>query len=172
VFYTPANELVRRAEAYAQSRELAIDFQYPLGAGIDGSVWETSRPSALKIFVNVRTYRNEIESYRRLEAAHVDRILEFAVPRLIDTDEQLLGIEMTIVSPPFLLDFGKVYLDSPPPYWNDGEIMAEWHADGKENFGPRWSKVLSLVGMLQKYGIWYVDPKLGNIMFGDETRTL
>jgi hypothetical protein len=26
---------------------------------------------------------------------------------------------------------------------------------------------LSLIGMLQKYGIWYVDPKPGNIMFGD-----
>ena len=74
---------------------------------------------------------------------------------------------MSIVSPPFLLDFGKVYLDSPPPYWNDAEIMANWHAEGKENFGPRWSQVLSLIGLLQKLGIWYVDPKPGNIMFSD-----
>ena len=74
---------------------------------------------------------------------------------------------MTIVSPPFLLDFGKVYLDSPPPYWDNSEIMSNWHVEGRENFGERWSKVLSLIGWLQKYGIWYVDPKPGNIMFGD-----
>ena len=36
---------------------------------------------------------------------------------------------MTIVSPPFLLDFGKVYLDSPPPYWDDLEIMSNWHVE-------------------------------------------
>jgi hypothetical protein len=71
------------------------------------------------------------------------------------------------VRPRFLLDFGKVYLDAPPPYWNDAEIMANWHAEGRENFGDRWSKVLSLIGMLQKYGIWYIDPKPGNIMFED-----
>jgi hypothetical protein len=76
-------------------------------------------------------------------------------------------IELEIVRPPFLLDFGKVYLDTPPPYWNDSEIMGHWHAEGKENFGARWSKVLSLIGMLQKYGIWYIDPKPGNIMFGE-----
>jgi hypothetical protein len=45
--------------------------------------------------------------------------------------------------------------------------MANWEAEGKENFGEQWSIVLSLVGALQKYGIWYVDPKPGNIMFGD-----
>ena len=59
---------------------------------------------------------------------------------MIDADDQLFAVEMTIVSPPFLLDFGKVYFDSPPPYWNDDEIMANWHAEGKENFGPPGAK--------------------------------
>lgn len=89
------------------------------------------------------------------------------MPKLIDADELLLAVEMSIVQPPFLLDFGKVYLDTPPPYWNDAEIVADWHAEGRDNFGNRWSTVMSLIGVLQKYGIYYVDPKPGNIMFAD-----
>jgi len=46
--------------------------------------------------------------------------------------------------------------------------MANWRAEGRENFGDRWSIVMSLVRALQKFGIYYVDPKPGNIMFGDE----
>lgn len=160
-------ELYRRAEAYVQSRGLELDFQYPLGSGLDGYVWRTSRRSALKLCERDNSFRDEVESYRRLREGKVVRILGFAVPRLIDFDDPLLAIEISVVSPPFLLDFGKVYLDSPPPYWNDAEIMSQWHSEGKENFGDRWPEVLRLIGVLQKYGIWYVDPKPGNIMFAD-----
>lgn len=146
-----------------------LDRQYPLGAGLDGSVWRTSRPSALKLCERPKSFRDEVESYHRLQKLGTRRVQGFAVPRLIDVDESLMAIEMSIVSPPFLLDFGKVYLDAPPPYWNDAEIMANWHAEGKENFGSRWSTVLSLLRMLQSFGIYYVDPKPGNIMFGDES---
>jgi hypothetical protein len=160
-------EMARRAKTYVQSRKLSLDCQYPLGAGIDGCVWRTSRPSAIKLCERDQSFRDEVESYRRLQDQNVRRIQEFAVPRLIDWDEPLMAIEISIVSPPFLLDFGKVYLDAPPPYWNDAEIMADWQARGKEDFDDRWGQVLSLVGMLQKYGIWYIDPKPGNIMFAD-----
>ncbi len=159
--------MARRAETYVQSRKLSLDCQYPLGAGIDGCVWRTSRPSALKLCEREKSFREEVESYLRLQDQNVRRIQEFAVPRLIGWDEPLMAVEISIVAPPFLLDFGKVYLDTPPPYWDDTEIMGDWHAEGQENFGDRWPKVLSLIGSLQQYGIWYVDPKPGNIMFGD-----
>ena len=74
---------------------------------------------------------------------------------------------MSIVSQPFVVDFGKVYFDTPPPYWNDAEVMSHCHAEGQETFGPRWPKVLAVIAAIQRYGIWYVDPKPGNIMFGD-----
>jgi hypothetical protein len=165
---TPLNEkLAQRAEAYVQGRGLRLDFQYPLGSGIDGYVWRTSRRSALKLCEREKSFREEVESYQRLQNAKVNRILGFAVPGLIDFDDSLMAIEISVVSPPFLLDFGKVYLDAPPPYWNDAEIMAHWHSEGEENFGDRWPEVLRLIGALQKYGIWYVDPKPGNIMFAD-----
>jgi hypothetical protein len=165
---TPSNEeLARRAEAFVQSRGLSLDFQYPLGSGIDGCVWRTSRRSALKLCEREKSFQDEVESYRRLRERKVGRILGFAVPRLLDYEKLLMAIEISVVAPPFLLDFGKVYLDAPPPYWNDAEIMGHWHDEGKEHFGHRWPEVLRLIGALQKYGIWYVDPKPGNIMFAD-----
>lgn len=156
-----------RAQAFADANKIALPREDPFGYGIDGTVWRTSRHSVVKVFELEKNYRDELECYRRLGAAGIDNISGFAVPELIGFHARLKVIEMKIVRPPFLLDFGKVYLDSPPPYWNDGEIMANWHAEGRENFGEQWSKVLSLIGALQKYGIWYVDPKPGNIMFGD-----
>lgn len=167
--YPIHEELARRAEAYVQSRKLSIDLQYPLGSGIDGCVWRTSRASALKLCERLKNFQDEAECYRRFRLARVDRIQGFAVPKLIDADDSLMAIEMSIVRRPFLLDFGKVYLDGPPPYWSDAEIMANWNAEGRENFGERWTAVLSLVRMLESYGIWYIDPKPGNVMFGDES---
>ncbi len=134
---------------------------------MDGTIWRTSRHSAVKVFEHEKNFGDELECYQRFQTAGVEAISGFAVPELIGFHRQLQVLEIKIVSPPFLLDFGKVYLDSPPPYWDDAEIMDDWYAEGKENFGPRWGQVLSLIGMLQKYGIWYVDPKPGNIMFGD-----
>ncbi len=87
---------------------------------------------------------------------------------LVDYDDALLIIEMSLVRPPFLLDFGKVYLDSPPPYWQDREVVEGMHAEGKEIFEHRWPEVLSLLAVLRRYGIYYVDPKPGNIRFSDE----
>jgi hypothetical protein len=93
----------------------------------------------------------------------------FAIPELIEVDRPLMAIEMTLIRPPFLLDFGKVYLDRQPPYRDDAEIIGNWHAEGHENFGKRWSTVLSPIREHESYGIWYVDPKPGNVMFGDES---
>jgi hypothetical protein len=67
----------------------------------------------------------------------IEQIAGFAVPGLVDFDTELMILEIKIVQPPFLLDFGKVYLNSPPPYWDDAEIMGHWHAEGRENFCER-----------------------------------
>lgn len=165
--YPIHEQLAERAETYVQSRRLSLKIQYPLGAGIDGCVWRTSRPSALKLSEREKSYHDEVESYRRLQEHNVRRLEGFAIPRLIDHDDLLLAIEISVVSPPFLLDFGKVYLDRPPPYWDDAEIMGHWHAEDRENFGDRWKTVLSLIRLLEGHGIYYVDPKPGNIMFAD-----
>jgi len=164
--------LFERATAYAESKGIELARQEVFGFGIDGTVWRTSRHSVIKVFEREKSYFDELECYRRLKIAAVESIAGFAVPELIDSDDQLNVIEIKIVRPPFLLDFGKVYLDQPPPYWNDTEIMGQWHSDLKENFGDRTGIVLSLLRALQNYGIYYIDPKPGNIMFGDESDRL
>lgn len=134
---------------------------------MDGTIWRTSRHSVVKTFEREQNYHDERECYRRFQESKVETISGFAVPAFIDDDFDLLVVELSIVRPPFLLDFGKVYLDTPPPYWNDSEIMGHWHDEGRENFGKRWSKVLSVIRILEGFGIYYVDPKPGNIMFAD-----
>lgn len=156
-----------RAKSYADSKQLSLEVEVAIGYGMDGSIWLTSRPSVVKVFERAKNYRDEVECYRRLASQQVVAIAGFTVPEWIDCDDTLLALEISIVQPPFLLDFGKVYLDSPPPYWNDSEIMGHWHEEGRENFGQRWNKVLSVIRLLEGYGIYYVDPKPGNIMFRD-----
>lgn len=156
-----------RAQSYADANKIALHREDPFGHGMDGTIWRTSRHSVIKVFEHQRNFRDELKSYQRLAAAGIESLLGFAVPELIGFHTKLGVLEISIVAPPFLLDFGKVYFDAPPPYWNDAEVMSHWHAEGQESFGPRWPKVLAFVAALQQYGIWYVDPKPGNIMFGN-----
>ena len=85
------------------------------------------------------------------------------MPKLLDFDDNLLVVEMTIVSPPFLLDFGKVHLDRRPEF--SAETIAEWRESMKELFEDRWPEVRLLLAALERYGIYYLDAKPGNIMF-------
>lgn len=135
-----------------------------LGGGTDGSIWQTVEGTAVKAFEREKNYLPEVECYRRLRAESVNEIMGFAVPELEGYSNELMAIEMTIVEPPFLLDFGKVYLDSEPEYFTDQEIMANWMQEGRDLF----EDVQQLLSALWKYGICYVDPKPGNIRFRNE----
>jgi hypothetical protein len=152
-----------RAAEYARKRLIEIDFEHPLGAGIDGRVWATMRKSAVKVFEREHNYRLELQSYQRLRDANVKTIRDFHVPQLIDNDDTLLVIEMTIVSPPFILDFGKVHFDRKPEF--PAETLAEWRESMKELFENKWPEVRLLLAALERYGIYYLDAKPGNIMF-------
>ena len=59
--------------------------------------------------------RNSV-SYQRLAEKKVRSINGLAVPGLMGYDVELLAIEMEVVHPPYLLDFGKAYIDEPSPY--------------------------------------------------------
>jgi hypothetical protein len=160
-------ELIPSALAYANSRRLVIDFRDRLGDGTDGAVWSTNRGSAVKLFYRIENFRDELECYRRL--AGIERVGMLYVPRLVDADDQHLALEMGIIKPPRLLDFGKVHLDAPPPYWDDPHIRARFDSEGRWHFREHWSDVLEALNELEHLGIYYVDPKPGNIVFGDES---
>jgi hypothetical protein len=121
-----------RADHFAKARNITLDFDRPLGAGIDGRVWPSDRDTAAKTFERQHNYLLERECYQRLQVAGVTDLRGFAVPELVDFDDNLLIIEMMIVSPPFLLDFGKVHLDRRPEF--SAETLAEWRESMQELF--------------------------------------
>jgi hypothetical protein len=121
---------VRIREYAAMQGSTLVEF---LGGGQDGDVWKSTRPSAIKAFHYERTYQAEINAYQRLRYYGVREILEMAVPRLIDWDERLHIVEVDIVTPPYIIDFGKCYLDSPPDY--SPEVWQDYHVEQLELLG-------------------------------------
>src|SRR5271154_5010013 len=96
--FTPA-PLLQRADAYSRRRSIARFDE--LGHGKDGHVWRTTRHTALKIHDVEPSYRVERNAYMRLRDVGVKIVSGFFVPALVDYDDELLAIEMTIVFPPY-----------------------------------------------------------------------
>lgn len=151
------------AQSYEARNEIIVDFDEPLGSGTDGSVWRTNRNSVIKVFERNENYCVERECYQRLLVQRVFQIDGFAIPKLLDIDDELLVVEMGFVSPPFILDFGKCYLDRRPDF--SAEVMADWEAEQRELWEDRWPAVQSILAQLEQIGIYYQDVKPGNIMF-------
>lgn len=153
-------DFISRANIYAASHSRSIKDQ--LGFGTDGAVWSTDRSTAIKVFSRAKNYATELESYRRLREAGITDLLGFAVPELYGSDDELLVIEMSLVKPPYVLDFGKVYLDRSPDF--SADVMNDWYAAQQELWGDLWPTVRSILSRLQGLGIYHMDPKPGNIM--------
>ncbi len=144
-----------------------LDLTTPLGHGTDGTVWRTARKTAVKALQLEKNYRTELECYQRFKQRRVTTLDGFAVPELVGYDDALMIVEMRIVTAPFILDFAKAWLDRPADYADDPDKMADWHAQGEDLFEGRWSEVLSLLGALKRFGIYYYDAKPGNIKFAE-----
>ena len=160
-------ELLRqRAETYATRKNLALDAS--LGTGIQGSVWSTifksrSGHSAIKVHDAEHTYRRERDIYLRLREYNVDYVRDCSVPRLLDHDDQLLILEMTIVKRPFCLDFGGAYLDYAPAYPDD--ILADEDLKQRELFEDDYAEMKAVLHELEKFDIYMLDVHPGNISF-------
>lgn len=101
--------------------------------------------------------------YRVLANEGVDSILGFDVPRMLNADDELLIIEMTIASPPFILDFAGAYLYLPPEY--PEEVMAQWEEEKSEQFGENWATVQAILRRLEGLDIYLADVTPNNIRF-------
>lgn len=158
-------ELEIRAGQYANDRGIQIIGQ--LGYGYDGTVFATNHQSAIKVLRFDRLFQRERDVYLRLQDHAVVEVHGFSVPRLVDFCDELLIVEMGIVSPPFVLDFAGAYLDRAPDY--PADVMEEWEADKCEQFGEeRWEEVRIIMFTFQRYGIYLADVKPGNIVFENQ----
>ena len=161
-------DLIRRIQNYADRNGLVLGKE--LGAGIHGTVFsakcqiEDGR-SAIKGHDRQPAYYREHDVYLRLQEHAVTEIRGCAVPELLRFDDELWIVEMTIVTRPFVLDFGGAYLDFPPDF--SDEVMMDWQAEKQEQFGTRWREVQAILAALEGYGVYMVDVNPGNISFGD-----
>lgn len=139
-----------------------------LGWGLDGVVVATSDRTAIKAFRHQELYLREQNVYRRLSERGLVRIAEFKIPRFVNSDDTLMVVEMTTVSPPFVLDFAGAYLDRRPEYMDSPDVMEAWEQEKLEQFGEKWPTVVSVMAEFRRHGVFLTDVKPGNIMFGDE----
>ena len=157
-------DLLENARAYASQHRLEIGER--LGSGIHGIILivETKAEpgkTALKTYYERDPYRRELAVYLRLRDRRVSSISGFHIPQLVDFDDQLMAIEMTTVTPPFVLDFAAAYLDAPPQF--SDQVWADWEATKQEQFGASWETVLLILNELKRFGIYMLDPSPSNI---------
>ena len=166
------DEPLRRAHEYAKHNGLVVGKE--LGFGVHGIVFvmksqsEKGRPASK---CAVKAHRREVEYFRerdvylRLQENCIEKICDLHVPQLIDYNDNLMILEMTIVKRPFVLDFGGAYLDHAPDF--SEEVMADWRAEKVEQFGKRWPEAERILRVLETYGIFVVDVHPNNIAFTD-----
>jgi hypothetical protein len=163
---TPPDDLAQRALEYCGSREIEIDLLNVFGWGQDGWVWKTAIPTAIKVLRRYSNYDTEKRCYQRLMEKGVTTIEGLKVPQLIDFDDALMVIEIEVVDRPFLLDFGKAYIDEQPPDYGH-EVLADEEERQRERWGRHYKRMRKVTGELALYGIIYSDPSPDNIAFAD-----
>lgn len=161
-----ADILIQRANAYASRFQL--QFAERLGFGIHGIIFAAQGKSetgktAVKVHREAEPYQREVAVYQRLREAGVRRILGFHVPTLVRSEDDLLAIEMDIVTRPFVLDFAGAYLDCPPQF--PDEIWNAWEVEKIEQFEQCWPKVKEILAALEELDIYMVDVSPSNIAF-------
>lgn len=160
--------LTQNAQTYARRNHFRLAER--LGHGIHGIVYVTERNAeagnvAIKAHRSRDAFERERDVYLRLRDAQVEEILGFAVPKLIRFDDELLIIEMTVVTRPFVLDFAGAYLDYPPQF--SDEIWSEWESEKRNQFESRWPEVKAVLSALESLEIYMVDVSPSNIAFVD-----
>ena len=157
--------ITARLKKYCQRHDI-VPIQL-LGQGKDGCVWVNDRRNALKIHHYEELYIRERDAYIRLRDRKINTIGTFHVPQLIAFDDECLAIEMSIVSPPYLLDFASAKLDTPYDLIEDeGHTLADLVV---ERFGDRAAEIFYLRQQLeQRAGIYLIDIHPHNIKFEND----
>jgi hypothetical protein len=152
----------KRVATYTKDRNLNLDS----GLG-QGSVFVFVDPSQQKVAVKFHereiAYVRERDVYFRLSDLEITHVSGHRVPVLVHHDDDLLALEMTIVSPPIVLDFGGAYLDRPPDY--SPEVWADWETEKSELFEENWPAVETILADFRLMGIFIADVNPGNIRF-------
>ncbi len=166
----PYPESLSIAQRYLGGRSRVIR---SLGWGTDGIVYQTANTTAIKIHHRKELYHTELEVYKRLDQKNITHIGEHVIPRLIDYSNEHLLIEMTVVEPPYILDFAKATIDHAITFSDDA--WEQWIADRREVFGDNWPAVAGIYNYFKRHlGVYLHDLTPRNINFDrprDEPRS-
>lgn len=84
------------------------------------------------------------------------------MPKLVHFDEAHAVIEMSIVTPPFILDFAAATVDYSPDFTE--EAMDIWWDEVRESFGEDFDVARDVFhGLKRRHGIHYWDMKPRNL---------
>ena len=135
-----------------------------LGFGREAKVYATSRRSAVKMHADLQAFEREFLCYLRFLNTGIESVLGHNVPKLIDADEELMVLEVSVVERPFLLDFGAARLDSAPDF--PPEVLETWEQEKVEQFGENWPHAAAIIEWVRaNLGIYLLDIHPGNIGF-------
>jgi hypothetical protein len=166
------DNLVLRAQEFAGRHGLALGDE--LGHGVHGIVFATESQaqkgvsavhSAIKVHEREPDYCRERDVYLRLRENAVTAIRGCHVPQLLLYDNEAWIIEMSVVTPPFVLDFAGAFLDEAPDF--SEEVLADWRVEKQEQFGAHWPEVEAILRALESYGIHLVDVSPSNVSLSD-----
>lgn len=95
----------------------------------------------------------------------MDRIGQFEIPVFHACDTRLLIIEMSVVRPPYLIDFGKATVDDDQGW--SGEQMSMWWDKVNDVFEHDAAIASSIFTQLRdKAGVYQWDLNPANLNFG------
>lgn len=155
----------RIATLYLSMRDAEIVAR--CGYGKEGVVFKSSRGTAVKVHSTLVTFKKEYLAYQRLAEAKAEVVLGFSVPRPINADADLKVIEMGIVEPPFILDFGSSAVDIEPDY--TPEQWQEWWLKLEHDFEDRFPQAEAVFYYLKRhFNIWHLDLSTNNLQFSRE----
>lgn len=139
-----------RKAAYAKLRRLTIEKEF--GGGYDGCVFQTNRMTAIKVFGYTELYDRELEIYQYMNKWGIRQVDAFHIPRLLAFNKSLAIIEMSVVTPPFIVDFASAAIERPI------ERGDEWHAKMADDFEDDWPLVRHAIWRLEdEHGIYIAD---------------
>ncbi len=121
----------------------------------------TETPTAIKSFIYEKLYRQERDVYLRFREKGFVKANDFHVPRLIEFDDELTVIEMTVVTPPYIVDFAGARLDSRADFPED--VMEEWLRAKKEEFEDDWPTVKRALWKFESIGVYLNDVAPRNV---------
>lgn len=99
--------------------------------------------------------------YRHLHAKNIESINGFKVPSFLGFNDEYLIVEMTLVKPPFVVDFASARLSRPELF--SVEIMEEWEREKKEEFENDWPRVKGLISSFRAIGVYLTDVHPRNV---------